>query len=179
MDAWERLAARGAAIGAALRARGERVAVAESSAGGLISAALLAAPGASAWFLGGAAVYTAEARQAFLPPGVLPEGVRSASEPCAAWLAASARERLGADWGLAETGAAGPAGNRYGDPPGHSCLAVAGAVARSTVIATGSADRAANMFAFAEAALALFQDALDGAARPAAAETAASSAVQS
>ena len=179
MDRWSRIAARGAAVGAALQARGERVAVVESSAGGLISAALLAAPGASAWFLGGAAVYTAAARRAFLPPGELPEGVRSATEPCAAWLAAAARARLGADWGLAETGAAGPAGNRYGDPPGYSCLAVCGAVERSAIIETGSADRVGNMFAFAGAALALFQEALDGGARPAAADTAASSAVQS
>ena len=117
MDAWERLAARGRrhrrCAAGARRARGGRRILGRR----LISAALLAAPGASAWFLGGAAVYTAEARQAFLPPGVLPEGVRSASEPCAAWLAASARERLGADWGLAETGAAAPPATDMGTRP--------------------------------------------------------------
>ena len=47
-----------AEVGEALKARGEKVAVAESSSGGLISAALLSVPGASAYYLGGAVVYT-------------------------------------------------------------------------------------------------------------------------
>lgn len=155
------LAALGAAAGAALKTRGETIAVAESSAGGLIAAALLAVPGASAYFRGGAVIYTAAARRAYLPPGALPDGVRSASEPCAAWLAEQARSRLGADWGIVETGAAGPAGNRYGDPPGHACLAVSGPAERVLTLETGSADRAANMFAFAEAALSLLQEAME------------------
>ena len=92
----------------------------------------------------------------------MPEGMRSSSEPYAEWLAERMRAHLGADWGLAETGAAGPAGNRYGDPPGHTCLAVSGASARRTAIRTGSAARAGNMVAFAEAALGLLQEALDG-----------------
>ena len=161
MTEWDDVFARGAAVGAALGARGQTVAVAESSAGGLAAAALLARPGASAYFLGGAAVYTAAARRAFLPPpGTLPDGMRSASEPYAAWLAARIRAHLGADWGLAETGAAGPAGNRYGDAPGHSCLAVSGPVEKAMTLATGHGDRAANMRAFAEAALALLHEAL-------------------
>jgi PncC family amidohydrolase len=155
------LAALAEPIAARLRARGERVAVAESSAGGLIAAALLALPGASAYFLGGAVIYTREARRALL--GLDDQalaGIRSASEPYARLKARRVRELLGATWGLAETGATGPTGNRYGDPPGHACLAVAGPVERVRTLRTGSADREANMRAFAEAALALLAEAL-------------------
>lgn len=161
MAGWSELAALGAAAGAALKARGETVAVAESSAGGLVAAALLSVPGASAYFRGGAVVYTVAARRAYTPaPGAIPDGMRSASEPYAAWLAAQTRAHLGAEWALAETGAAGPAGNRYGDPPGHTCLAVSGPAERVLTLETESADRAANMFAFAEAALSLLRESL-------------------
>ncbi len=139
-------------IGDRLKARGETVAVAESSGGGLISAALLAVPGASAYFLGGAVVYTKAARGALL--GITDaemEGMRSSSEPYALLLARTVRARLGADWGFAETGAAGPAGNRYGDAAGHSCLAVSGPVERVITLETGMAGREANMRAFASA----------------------------
>jgi PncC family amidohydrolase len=137
-----------------LRERNETVAVAESSAGGLISAALLAIPGASAYFLGGAVVYTRRARVALL--GISDEamtGMRSASEPYAALVAATVREQHRATWGLAETGATGPTGNRYGDPAGHACIAIAGPVERVITLRTGSSDRAANMRAFAMRAL--------------------------
>jgi PncC family amidohydrolase len=149
------------AIGARLKARGETVAVAESSAGGLVSAALLAVPGASAYFLGGAVVYTRASREGLL--GITEAGMagmRSSSEPYAMLLARTVRARLGADWGFAETGAAGPAGNRYGDAAGHACLAVSGAVERVITLETGSADREANMRAFAAALFALAADAL-------------------
>ena len=132
----------------------------ESSAGGLISAALLALPGASAFFVGGAVVYTGTAREALL--GITTAdmgGMNSASEPYALLLARRMRERLGTVWGLAETGAAGPAGNRYGDAPGHSCVAIAGPVEAVRTIETGSADRTANMRAFAAAALDLLANA--------------------
>ena len=148
------LVARAARIGALLRERGETLTVAESSAGGLVSAALLALPGASAYFLGGAVVYTGAARGALL--GISPadmEGMRPSSEPYARLLAARMRERLGADWGLAETGAAGPEGNRYGDPPGHCCIAISGRVELARTIRTGAEGRAGNMQAFAAAVL--------------------------
>jgi nicotinamide-nucleotide amidase len=110
-----------------LIARRETIAVAEGSSGGLIAAALLAIPGASAYFRGGAVVYTAAARAGLLGiSSAEMAGMRAATEPFAAMLAGCMRERLGATWGLAEAGAAGPAGNRYGDPAGHSCFAVAG-----------------------------------------------------
>jgi len=142
------------AIAARLKARGETLAVSESSAGGLISAALLTVPGASAYFLGGAVVYTRQARQGLLAISEeAMRGIRSASEPYAALLARTVRERLGASWGLAETGATGPTGNRYGDPAGHACLAVDGPTRRCLTLATKSADREANMQAFAQRAL--------------------------
>lgn len=144
-----------------LKARGETIAVAESSAGGLISATLLAVPGASAYFLGGAVVYTYGARGAFL---ALPEsalaGMRPATEPYAMLIARTVRQRLSATWGLAETGATGPAGNRYGDPAGHACLAVAGQAERAITLETGRADRLANMHAFAAAGLDLLAQSL-------------------
>lgn len=154
------------AVAALLREREETVAVSESSGGGMIAAALLAVPGASAYFRGGAVVYTAKARAVLLDvPREAIAGMRSASEPYARLCARSVRARLGATWGLAETGASGPDGNAYGDPPGHTCVAVAGparggggaseVVETSRTIETGDADRLGNMRAFAAAALAL------------------------
>ena len=148
-------------IAALLKERRQTIGVSESSTGGLISAALLAVPGASAYFLGGAVVYTRVARSALIAiPDEAMHGIRSASEPYAMLCARTIRERLGSTWGLAETGATGPSGNRYGDKAGHSCLAVAGPLERSLVIETGSADRLANMRAFARAALQLLEDCL-------------------
>ena len=141
-------------IAAALIARRQTIAVAESSTGGLISAALLAVPGASAYFLGGAVVYTRDARRILIDiPDEAMKGIRSASEPYAQLLASRVRQRFSADWGLSETGAAGPNGNRYGDAAGHSCLAVAGAELTAMTLETGSSDRLANMHAFAATAL--------------------------
>ena len=141
-------------IAARLIERHQTVAVAESSTGGLISAALLAVPGASAYFLGGAVVYTRDARRILIDiPDEAMKGIRSASEPYAQLLASRVRQRFSADWGLSETGAAGPTGNRYGDAAGHSCLAVAGAELTAMTLETGSSDRLANMHAFAATAL--------------------------
>lgn len=148
-----------------LRARGETVAVCESSAGGLISSALLAVPGASRYFRGGAVVYTGEARSALI--GITQKdmedaGIRSSSEPYAARLADRIRDMHGADWGLSETGAAGPTGNRYGDAAGHTCIAVNGATVVVTTLETADDDRAENMVRFAAAAMAELVKALDG-----------------
>lgn len=160
MDTLLPLADRAAGL---LRVRGETVAVAESSAGGLVCAALLAVPGASAYFRGGAVVYTRDARRALLGiPDAALDGVPPNSEPLAALLAEAARDRLGATWGLGETGAAGPSGNRYGHAAGHACLAVAGPVARSVTLQTGSDDREANMRLFGEELLRLLVGALEG-----------------
>ncbi|MBE0621289.1 MAG: CinA family protein [Burkholderiales bacterium] len=141
-----------------LKQRRETIAVAESSAGGLVSAALLAVPGASAYFLGGAVVYTRQARELLMDlPREAVKGMRSASEPYALLLARTASARFSATWGLAETGASGPTGNPYGDAPGHSCIAIAGVAEEAITLETGSDDRVANMRAFAAAALELLQ----------------------
>jgi PncC family amidohydrolase len=150
-------------IAAKLKARGETIAVAESSAGGLISASLLAVPGASAYFLGGAVVYTRQARRALVSiPDATMSGIRSASEPYALLLARTVREQHGASWGLSETGAAGPTGNRYGDPAGHACVAIAGPAEHVLTVRTGSEDRAANMRAFTEKELEALLAELEG-----------------
>ena len=156
------LADLGAAAGALLKERGQTVAVAESSAGGLICAALLAVPGASAYFKGGGVVYTGASKQtlAAVPDEAMAEA-RAATETHALHLARAARRRLGADWGIGETGAAGPAGNRYGDPPGHTCIAVSGPLEKAVTLATGSDGREENMRAFAGAALDLLAGCLD------------------
>lgn len=142
------------AVAARLIARKETIAIAESSTGGLIAAALLALPGASAYFVGGAVVYTKAARAALMGIGEAEmQGLRPATEAYALMLARRARERMGATWGLVESGATGPTGNRYGDPAGHTCIAVAGPIDRAITLRTGGADRRANMDAFAQRAL--------------------------
>jgi nicotinamide-nucleotide amidase len=147
-----------------LIARRETIAAAESSSGGLIAAALLAVPGASAYFLGGAVVYTKAARAALLGIGDADMvGLRAATETYVLLLARRVRERHGANWGLGETGAAGPTGNRYGDPAGHTCIAVSGPVERAITLRTGSAERTANMEAFAKRALELLVEVIPGA----------------
>ncbi|GAC1484344.1 MAG: CinA family protein [Acetobacteraceae bacterium] len=149
------------AIAELLKARGQTIAVAESSAGGLVSAALLAVPGASAYFMGGAIIYTGRARAGLLDiADAAMQGVRPSTEAYAALLARRLRERLGTDWAIAETGATGPTGNRYGDAPGHACLAVSGSVDRTVTLETGGADRVANMRRFAAALLDLLAECL-------------------
>jgi nicotinamide-nucleotide amidase len=149
-------------IGGRLIASSQTVAVAESAAGGLISAALLSVPGASAFYRAGAVVYTPKARVTLMGLSRADmEGLRGASEAYAALLADRARDRFAASFGVAETGASGPAGNPYGDPAGHACLAVSGSNGTVTrTLRTGSDNRVANMAAFAEAALLLLEEQL-------------------
>jgi nicotinamide-nucleotide amidase len=140
--------------------RRESVVVAESSTGGLIAAALLAVPGASAYFVGGAVVYTRTARAGLLAiSDAEMAGMRASTEPYALLAARRMRERHGATWGIGETGAAGPTGNRYGDAAGPSCIAVVGpTIERAVTLETGSSDRQVNMRAFALRALSLFAE---------------------
>lgn len=155
------IAERAAAL---LKERGERIAVAESSSGGLISASLLGVPGASAFFTAGGIIYTARALKGLLDisrEDIAARGLRSSSEPYAAFLAKTVRARHRVDWGLSETGAAGPTGNAYGDPAGHTCIAVAGAVSKTHTLRTGSSDRKSNMWAFTVEALTLLVSALE------------------
>lgn len=147
-------------IAALLKERSETVAVAEGSAGGLVSASLLAVPGASAFFVGGAVVYTVTASRAWMAGAIeTPSGMRGATEMFAAYLARSVAVRLGTTWGVGEAGAAGPA-NPYGDPAGHSWMAVAGPVDVTRHVLTGIDDRSANMVTFANATLELFLETL-------------------
>jgi nicotinamide-nucleotide amidase len=158
------LFALGIRVGDKLVARGETIAVAESSAGGLVSAALLARAGASAYYFGGAVLYTRRSRRlltTLTSDDTL--GMRSSSLPWAQLLARHQRQRFKASWGLAESGAAGPTGNPYGDPAGHSCLAVDGPVLRERLLRTGLDDRPHNMIHFAMAALELLEQAIDAA----------------
>lgn len=146
----------GSACGAVLAERGETVAVGEGSCGGLISAALLAVPGASSYFRGGAVIYTHHALNGLLSGQIeRPKGLQGASEPWARHLAEGARAHMGATWGIGEGGAAGPSGNRYGNPAGHAWVAVAGPTEAAENVLTGDDDRQANMVAFAVAALEL------------------------
>lgn len=143
-------------IAASLIERKETIAIAESSTGGLIAAALLAVPGASAYFVGGAVVYTKTSRAALLGIGDAEmKGLRPSTEAYALLGARRVREKMAATWGLGETGATGPSGNRYGDAAGHTCIAVAGPTERAITLETGNSDRRANMNAFAKRALEL------------------------
>jgi nicotinamide-nucleotide amidase len=154
-------------LGALLKDRRETIVIAESSTGGLVSAALLSVPGASAYFLGGAVVYTVKARRALMDlQDAAVTGMRGASEPYALLLARTARQRLSATWSLSESGATGPTGNRYGDAAGHTCIAIAGPIERAITLETGSADRVANMRVFAKAALDLLAESLTAAPKP-------------
>jgi nicotinamide-nucleotide amidase len=145
-------------IAAKLIERKQTIAVAESSTGGLISASLLAVPGASAYYLGGAVVYTRDARRVLMDiPDDAMKGFRSASEPYAKLLASQMRQRFSTDWGLSETGATGPTGNRYGDSAGHSCMGIASESSASAMtLETGKNDRFENMHVFAKTALEFF-----------------------
>ncbi len=146
-------------IAGVLIERHETIAVAESSTGGLIAATLLSVPGASAYFIGGAVVYTKTARAALLGIGDADmQGLRPSTEAYAQLNARRVCQRLGTTWALGETGATGPTGNRYGDAAGHTCIAVAGPTERAITLETGSAARQANMLAFAKRALELFYE---------------------
>jgi PncC family amidohydrolase len=147
-----------ASVGELLKQRQQTIAVVESSAGGLISASLVAVPGASAYYVGGAVIYTNAARQALLTvPDDAMADMRASTEPYAMLKARTVRESLGTTWGLSETGASGPTGNRYGDAAGHACIAVSGPIERVITLETGDADREANMWTFTRAALELLE----------------------
>ena len=148
-----------ASVGALLKQYEQTVAVAESSAAGLISAALVAIPGASAYYLGGTVIYTRVSQRELLRvPDDAMADIRASTEAYALLNARSVRQSLGTTWGLSETGASGPTGNRYGDAAGHACIAVAGPVERVVTVETGVSDREANMWTFTKAALDLLEE---------------------
>ncbi|HYC46341.1 MAG TPA: CinA family protein [Burkholderiales bacterium] len=148
-------------IAALLKSRNETIAIAESSAGGLITAALLAVPGASAYCIGSAVLYTRKSMLALtaVEPDAL-AGLTPGTEAASLFRAQLIRKRLETTWGISETGVAGPTGSRYGYAPGHACVAVSGPVERARTVETASPDRVRNMYAFATAALELLAGAL-------------------
>jgi PncC family amidohydrolase len=150
-------------VGALLKERKENIAVADSSCGGLISAALLSVPGASVYYVGGIVSYSGVSRVTLL--GISEDdmakiGMRASTEPYAALIAKTVRGKFGTTWAVSETGASGPTGNRYGDASGHACFAVSGPVERTITLETRSSDREANMWAFTKAALELLETCL-------------------
>ena len=146
-----------------LKQQNHTIAVAESSTAGLVSACLLAIPGASAYFIGGSIIYTRVAQKALLRvPDEIMTDVRASTENYALLNARAVRQSHNTTWGLAETGATGPTGNRYGDLAGHVCIGIAGPVERSITIETGSSDRESNMWAFTRAALDLLEECIGG-----------------
>jgi PncC family amidohydrolase len=148
----------GQAVGELLKERKQTIAVAESSAGGLISAALVAVPGASEYFVGGGVIYTLEARRTLLSlSDDAFEGIRPSTEQYALRMARAVKDFVGTTWGLSETGATGPTGNRYGDEAGHACIAIAGPVEQTRTIETRHSNREANMWTFTNAALELLE----------------------
>jgi nicotinamide-nucleotide amidase len=149
-------------IAAKLKARNETISIAESSTAGMISAALLAIAGASAYFMGGAVVYTRQSRAALLAVTEAEmAGITPSTEPYALLFARKIRGKLATSWSVGETGTAGPTGSRYGHAAGHSCIAVIGPNGeRSMTVETGKADRVDNMRAFSLAALDLLEKAL-------------------
>jgi nicotinamide-nucleotide amidase len=148
-----------ASVGGLLKEKQHTIAVSESSCGGLISAALVAVPGASAYYHGGTVIYTQISRQGILNiTEAEMTGMRASTEQYAMLTARKIRARLGTIWALSETGASGPTGNRYGDDAGHACFAVVGPVERSMTLETGGSDREVNMWAFAESALAFLEE---------------------
>ena len=145
-------------VGALLKETQQSIGVSESSCGGLISAALVAVPGASAYYRGGAVIYTRVAQQGLLGvPDEAMANIRASSEPYALLNARAVRESMATTWAVSETGASGPTGNSYGDSAGHACIAVTGPVERSITVETGDADRVANMWVFTKAALDLLE----------------------
>ncbi len=148
-------------IASTLVTRGHSVSVAESSTGGLIAANLLSVAGASSYFLGGSVIYTRESRHAFLDLDVIKlKGLKPLTEPMVAEFAHASRLKLDATWGIAELGAAGPAGTPYGHAPGTSVIGISGPVNASITVETFSENREENMALFTEAALTLFNTTL-------------------
>jgi nicotinamide-nucleotide amidase len=153
-------------IGALLKDRHETIAIAESTTGGLVSAALLSVAGASVYYIGGADVYTLKGRRVLLDlPDSAFTGVKPLTEQGALIIARAMRARLDSSWSMGELGAAGPTGSRYGEPAGTSVIAVAGAIERSITVRTGSDNRLANMRTFSLAALDLLAQCIAAAPR--------------
>ena len=146
-----------------LRARGEKIAVADGATGGLIAASLLTVPGALDFFVGGGVVYSFRARDVlFDQPREAYKGMRGASEDYALLQARSIRDNFHSVWGLAESGSVGGSTHPTGAPAGQSVAAIVGpdGFQHTQMTQTGSDDRIANMESFTRVALQTLEDAL-------------------
>jgi nicotinamide-nucleotide amidase len=116
--------------GELLAAGGRTLATAESCTGGLVAERITRVPGSSGWFVGGVVAYSNELKRRLLGvPAELLAAHGAVSEPVARAMAEGARARLGADFGLAITGVAGPGGGAPDKPVGTVHLALAGPAA--------------------------------------------------
>ena len=165
-----------AAAAARLRERGERVATVEGTSGGLVAAALQAVPRASSFFLGGIVVYSRHAARALLPPPLMRRlgrakdnyadapAYRASKRVFAVELARWARESMGADWGVAESGATDVSTlpPRLRGAGAFSCVAVVGPGGFELVefVDVAGKSRKASMLAFAAHALTLLERAV-------------------
>jgi len=149
-------------ISAILTAAHEKLAVAESSAGGLVSACLLSVPGASSFFVGGSVLYSYQIRKQIVQMGKEEHRKYGGSTPeLILDLALKFREKMGTDWVIGEGGAAGPSKSPYGHNAGYTALAVAGPINRTRTMETGKSDRIENMSEFATALLRFFLEVLE------------------
>jgi nicotinamide-nucleotide amidase len=114
-------------VGERLRRAGATVVTAESCTGGLLAERLTRVAGSSDYFLGGAVTYSNELKHRLLgvPEEMLAEH-GAVSEPVARAMAGGVRRALGADFGIAVTGIAGPGGGSEDKPVGTVHIAVAG-----------------------------------------------------
>ena len=151
-----------ARIAERLKARGEKIAVADGATGGLVSASLLTVPGAMAFYIGGGVVYSARSREVLFDLGPKAfAGTRPVTPDYALVQARGIRDRFGVEWGLAESGSVGGSVHPGGVGSGTSVVAVVGpGVELTRLTETGSDERIANMQAFTAAALALLEEAL-------------------
>ncbi|MRR17423.1 MAG: CinA family protein [Deltaproteobacteria bacterium] len=145
-----------------LAAANEKLAVAESSSGGLVSACLLSVPGASSFFIGGAVLYSYRIREQIVALGRKEHQRYGGSTPeLILDIALKFKEKTGADWVIGEGGAAGPSQSPYGHNAGYTALAVAGPICRTKIIETGKSARIGNMSEFTTALLDFFLSILE------------------
>lgn len=150
-------------IAQALIDQSATVCIAESSTGGLISAALVSIPGASRFYLGGSVVYSHPSRRHLLGiRGADVEGLTPLTEAMALRFAEHARAQLGTTWAVAELGVAGPTASPYGHDAGVCVVGIDGPRPHSIRINTGDNDREENMWHFTQQALRALGEAVAG-----------------
>ncbi len=152
-------------IAAHLGERGARVALAESCTGGGVMRALTDLPGSSGWFVGGVVAYADPVKRSLLGvPDRLLRAEGAVSEGVAVAMAEGVRTRLGAEYGVAVTGVAGPGGGSPEKPVGTVWLAIARSGGTRTLRVRLPGDRAEVRARTIREALALLLQELQGTA---------------